>query len=100
MIQFIRNCSCFSTVCQLLYLLGVLTFSQCFRSDLTTEVVLHRTVNVHPDNKVCPQNVSEMFNFITYFEENKSLQQKIVLSLTRIDFAVRVPGPYVFLARP
>jgi len=31
-----------------------------------------------------------MFTFITRFEENKILQQKTVLSITRIDFALRV----------
>ena len=65
---------------------GVLNFFLCFQSELATdEVVLHGTIRL--DSKICSQNV--LFHG-SFWREQTLVATKLFLSLTRIDFAVRI----------
>ena len=71
--------------CELLHLRGVLNFFLCFRSELATKVILHGTIRL--DSKTRSQNVHFHDSF---WREQTLAATKLVLPLTRIDFAVAV----------
>ena len=73
---------CFWESCELLHLRGVLNFFLFFRSELATEVVLLWQF------AWMVKFTLRMLIFMTHFGESNIWQQKLFLSLTRIDFAV------------